>query len=79
MYACFALSALLSRSRLGLRVCAASAAKLEARHRYQAPKPGEPIYKGHRSYDLMRALQLGITFSIAQSGLVSGLRRSMPC
>lgn len=31
------------------------------------PKPGEHIYKGHRSYDLMRELQLGIMFSIANA------------
>ena len=30
-------------------------------------RPGETIYKGHRSYDLMRNLQLGIIFSIARS------------
>ena len=29
-------------------------------------KPGEVIYKGHHSYDLMRQLQLGIMFGIAQ-------------
>ncbi len=31
------------------------------------PKPGEHIFKGHRSYDLMRELQLGIMFSIANA------------
>eukprot|EP00887_Chlorella_sp_A99_P001757 scaffold19.g1757.t1 len=36
---------------------------------YRAPRPGEKIYKGHRSYDLMRELQLGLLFSIAQAGL----------
>lgn len=30
-------------------------------------RPGETIYKGHRSYDLMRNLQMGIMFSIARS------------
>ena len=30
-------------------------------------KPGEHIFKGHRSYDLMRELQLGIMFSIANA------------
>ncbi len=30
-------------------------------------RPGETIYKGHHSYDLMRNLQLGIIFSIAKS------------
>lgn len=29
-------------------------------------KPGEIIYKGHHSYDLMRQLQLGIMYGIAQ-------------
>lgn len=33
----------------------------------KAPRPGETIYKGHHSYDLMRNLQLGIIFSIAKS------------
>lgn len=28
---------------------------------------GEPIAQGHRSYDLMRSLQLGIVFSIART------------
>ena len=27
-------------------------------------QPGESIYKGHRSYDLMLNLQLGIRFSV---------------
>jgi len=31
-------------------------------------KPGEVIYKGHHSYDLMRQLQLGIMYGIAQEG-----------
>ena len=30
-------------------------------------RPGETIYKGHHSYDLMRQLQLGILFSIAKT------------
>ena len=37
-------------------------------------KPGEVIYKGHHSYDLMRQLQLGIMYGIAQeetSGVVA--------
>ena len=29
------------------------------------PRPGETIYKGHRSYNLMRSLQQGISFSVA--------------
>jgi hypothetical protein len=29
-------------------------------------KPGEVIYKGHHSYDLMRQLQIGIMYGIAQ-------------
>lgn len=29
--------------------------------------PGEVVFKGHKSYDLMRQLQLGIMYSIAQS------------
>ena len=32
-----------------------------------AARPGETIYKGHHSYDLMRNLQLGLMFSIARS------------
>ncbi|GAB4813492.1 hypothetical protein N2152v2_000538 [Parachlorella kessleri] len=43
-------------------------AKKQAKREYQPPKPGERIYKGHGSYQLMRELQLGITFSIAQAG-----------
>jgi len=31
-------------------------------------KPGEVVYKGHRSYDLMRQLQIGVMYSIAQAG-----------
>lgn len=31
-------------------------------------QPGEVIYKGHHSYDLMQQLQLGIMYSIAQAG-----------
>lgn len=34
-------------------------------------QPGEVIYKGHHSYDLMRQLQLGIMYSIAQAGLTA--------
>ena len=34
--------------------------------------PGEVIFKGHRSYDLMRQLQLGIMYSIAQRGFLNG-------
>ena len=41
-----------------------------AKREYQPPKHGERIYKGHGSYQLMRELQLGITFSIAQAGQV---------
>ena len=33
----------------------------------EPPRPGETIYKGHRSYDLMRNLQMGILFSIAKT------------
>lgn len=33
-------------------------------------KPGEVIYKGHHSYDLMRQLQVGIMYGIAQEGPV---------
>lgn len=33
----------------------------------KAARPGETIYKGHHSYDLMRNLQLGILFSIAKT------------
>ena len=35
--------------------------------RAEPVRPGETIYKGHHSYDLMRNLQLGIIFSIAKS------------
>ena len=28
-------------------------------------RPGETIYKGHHSYNLMRQLQQGISFSVA--------------
>lgn len=31
-------------------------------------QPGEVIYKGHHSYDLMQQLQVGIMYSIAQAG-----------
>lgn len=34
----------------------------------QQARDGETIYKGHRSYELMRDLQRGITFSIARAG-----------
>ncbi|KAK9837682.1 hypothetical protein WJX74_002866 [Apatococcus lobatus] len=34
----------------------------------QRARDGETIYKGHRSYELMRDLQRGITFSIARAG-----------
>lgn len=48
---------------------------------YRPLQPGEVIYKGHHSYDLMRQLQLGILYSIAQAAaLVSWalfLRRAM--
>lgn len=30
-------------------------------------RPGETIYKGHRSYDLMLNLQLGIRWSISRN------------
>lgn len=53
-----------------LRLLPFTAAKREARQlkkQYRPPKPGEAVYKGHRSYDLMRELQLGLTFSIAQA------------
>jgi hypothetical protein len=32
----------------------------------QDEKPGETIYKGHRSYDLMLNLQLGIRWSVGK-------------
>lgn len=32
-------------------------------------QPGEVIYKGHHSFDLMRQLQMGIMYSVAQAGL----------
>ncbi|KAL4451483.1 hypothetical protein ABPG75_007145 [Micractinium tetrahymenae] len=38
---------------------------------YHTPKPGEAVYKGHWSYILMRQLQLGLTFCIAQAGLAA--------
>ncbi len=43
-------------------------AKAQASWRYQPTHPGETIYKGHRSYELMRELQLGILYSVAQAG-----------
>jgi hypothetical protein len=46
-----------------------------AKREYQPPKPGERIYKGHVSYRLMRELQLGIMFSIAQAGQVGPRRQ----
>lgn len=33
-------------------------------HSQISKQPGESIYKGHRSYDLMLNLQLGIRFSV---------------
>ena len=33
----------------------------------RAERMGEPIASGHRSYDLMRSLQLGIVFSTART------------
>ena len=42
--------------------------KSEIRRSIARPlRPGEVIYKGHHSYDLMRQLQLGIMYSIAQA------------
>lgn len=38
-----------------------------AKEQYKPPKPGEPVYRGHRSFDLVQQLQLGLTYSIAQS------------
>ena len=38
-------------------------------------QPGEVIYKGHHSYDLMRQLQVGIMYSIAQAGQWKGHTR----
>lgn len=38
-------------------------------------KPGEVIYKGHHSYDLMRQLQVGIMYGIAQESPVNTLGR----
>ena len=37
-----------------------------------AARPGETIYKGHASYDLARALQMGVMFSAARSGAADG-------
>lgn len=42
------------------------------------PKPGQRIYKGHASYGLMRELQLGIMFSIAQAGQVGMQQHGSP-
>ena len=44
----------------------------------EATRPGETIYKGHRSYDLMRNLQMGILFSIAKSNKEVGDRNEEP-
>ena len=38
------------------------------------PRPGETIYKGHRSYNLMRSLQQGISFSVASIDKQVGAR-----
>ena len=38
-----------------------------AQEQAKEARPGETIYKGHHSYDLMRQLQLGILFSIAKT------------
>lgn len=43
-----------------------------------APRPGETIYKGHRSYDLMRNLQMGILFSIAKTNREASERAAEP-
>ena len=40
---------------------------LLAQEQAKEARPGETIYKGHHSYDLMRQLQLGILFSIAKT------------
>lgn len=40
-------------------------------HRYQSPRPGERIYKNHPSWELVKELQLGLMFSMAQ-GWVEG-------
>ena len=38
-------------------------------------RPGETIYKGHRSYDLMLNLQLGIRWSISRNARDPALRQ----
>ncbi|KAK9815589.1 hypothetical protein WJX72_006406 [[Myrmecia] bisecta] len=47
------------------------AEKKQAAKEQRLVKAGETIYRGHRSYDLMRNLQLGILFSIAKAGKVA--------
>ena len=37
-----------------------------ARRKSLTERPGEPIYKGHQSYDLMLTLQLGIRYSVGR-------------
>ncbi|RMZ52957.1 hypothetical protein APUTEX25_001076 [Auxenochlorella protothecoides] len=39
----------------------------KAKETYRSPRPGEAVYRGHRSFDLVQQLQLGLTYSIAQS------------
>jgi 1-phosphatidylinositol-4-phosphate 5-kinase len=41
-------------------------------------QPGEVIYKGHHSYDLMQQLQVGIMYSIAQAGQDSQRKLNEP-
>jgi hypothetical protein len=46
---------------------AKSALAAAAQVQREGARPGETIFKGHHSWDLMRQLQLGIMFSIAKS------------
>ena len=46
--------------------------------RQAANRQGETIYKGHRSYDLMLSLQLGMRHSIGDVAAAAGERRLTP-
>ncbi len=43
-----------------------------------AARPGETIYKGHRSYDLMLNLQLGVRYCVGRINPTEPSRGLMP-
>jgi len=47
-------------------VVGATSSGISSRKKYTPPRSGERIYKNHPSYELMRELQLGLMFSMAQ-------------